>query len=141
MSSKNPVKKGKSGPSTKSGVVKRPVQELNPALYLHPSYGNFKKVAAALAERLKPLGLTISQLEKSVSHYVSHKYTFEVDKSLIRSLDDYQQAKVTWESFRDSFRAQKDAETIPSGALQALLFRPQDAIPEEEEEECEGESA
>jgi hypothetical protein len=101
----------------------------NPALFLSPHYGKFKRSAALIADVLKPLGLSISSLEKGLAQYVSKGYTFEVDRELLTLLQEYQEAKVAWESFRDTFRAQKDAETIPAGALAQLLGQAEPEVP------------
>ena len=77
--------------------------------------------AKQLSDDLHPLGMSITGLEKSVAHYMSQSYTFAVDKELLTKLEVYTSAKGAWESFRDSFRAKKDAETIPAGSLAKLL--------------------
>jgi len=92
-----------------------------PALMLSPLFGDFKRNAKVLSEKLAPLGITISAFQKALADYVARKCNFEVDKDLLSALQDYEKSKVAWESFRDSFRSAKDAQTIPTGALEALL--------------------
>jgi hypothetical protein len=53
---------------------------------------------------------------------MSQKYDFPVNKELLTKLSNYRERKALWESFRDSFRASKDAETVPTGALEQLLL-------------------
>lgn len=105
----------------KRGPVKPVVEEKIPSLCLHPSFGEFKRAAEKLSEGLKPLGLSIGALERALAYYMSEKQTFATDKNLLSLLDHYKDAKACWESFRDSFRASQDAQTIPSGALKKLL--------------------
>jgi len=104
-----------------SGSTKSTGQAVEPALFLSPQYAEFKISARKLSLRLEPLGLSISMLERAVASYLSRKYTFKVDHDLLRALHEYQEAKVGWETFRDVFRASKDATTIPSGGLAKLL--------------------
>jgi hypothetical protein len=112
--------------------------QVEPALFLSPAYAAFKYSARTLAEDLKPLGLSISMLERGLANYVAKKFTFKVNGTILAQLREYQGRKATWESFRDSFRATEDAATIPSGALEELLngdYAVEIHDPEEEEEE------
>lgn len=115
--------KGK-GPSNKGSDAKaseKPKTQVHPALFLSEHYARFKVAAAILAESLKPLGLSITQYLRAVDDYHRHKFTFSVDKTHADLVKEYSEAKVEWESFRDSFRAELDSQTIPSSTFKDVF--------------------
>jgi len=90
-------------------------------LKLSPKYLQWKLVANKLAADLEPYSLSISELGKAIAEYSAMNCQFEIDKRLVHSYMQYEEARIGWEHFRDSFRAQHDASSVPVGVAAKLL--------------------
>jgi hypothetical protein len=99
---------------------------LDPALYLSVEYGAFRRAISALTVKLEPLGLSISVVGKGIASYKAKTHKFPFDVELVRLYASYEEARLAWESFRDSFRPQTDAGKVPTGLASILLEEKKD---------------
>lgn len=93
----------------------------NLALFLSREYVSFKVYAHEFSVRLKPLGLSINQIGIGLANYKAKSYTFGLEEDIVSSYKEYLLRKTAWESFRDSFRVEREAATISTEDLKALM--------------------
>jgi len=113
--------------SRPSSIPKKEASQTNanlgfcPSLQLSVEYTQFKKAAFQLAEVLRPMGLSISSVQKSIICYKMRGRTFPIDSTLAGYYQAYLERRADWDSFRDSFRASRDAESVETG-LQGIVI-------------------
>jgi len=103
------AEKGKKGPN------------IPPYLKLSSEYFTWKKTARALSERLSVFDMSISELGKAIADYSARGATFKIDQTVLKEYDLYEKARTAWEHFRDSFRSESDAGSVPIGVAAKLL--------------------
>lgn len=91
----------------------KPVQAFCPSLKLSREFREFRLAANRLAEVLKPLDMSISSVCKSVAAYRATGKSFAIEKELGEAFNAFTEAKAKWDTWKDSFRASRDAEVLP----------------------------
>jgi hypothetical protein len=113
---------------TKTSGNKKKGPDFEPALLISSHYAGFKHAAKKLADLLAPLELSITQVGKAIAAYSEKKFNFDIRRDIVEAYSQYEVVRLNWEHFRDSFRASKDADTVPTG-LAAGILAPQQANP------------
>jgi len=97
----------------------------NLALRLSPQFALKCKLGSELKSLVLEAGFdSINQYKRALVEYRADLQlysSFSIDTTLIEKLRAFEGATKDWISFRDSFRAQKDARTIPSDFYESLL--------------------
>jgi hypothetical protein len=118
----NPPATGKNQ-DKKPKSVRQPQAASDPkdlSLFLSREYVDFKSNAHSFSERLKPLGLSITQVGNGLAMYKAKSHTFGLSNEIVASYAEYASKKEAWESFRDSFRVQRESATISAEDLKDL---------------------
>jgi hypothetical protein len=123
---KDKKSKGQGAQQKKSSVPKGP--DFDPALFISRKYSDFKIAANDLQSLASPINVSITMLGKSIAAYAEKKYTFELRGDIIQAYAKYEKARLEWEGFRDSFRASKDADKVPTGLVAGLLGQAQNPV-------------
>jgi hypothetical protein len=90
-------------------------------LKLSPKFLEWKRFSNKLSADLKDVSMTISELGKAIADYSAKGATFAFDKELVERYEHFERLRIGWESFRDSFRAEDDAASVPTGIASKLL--------------------
>jgi hypothetical protein len=119
VSSKKKQKPGSKN-QTKGGSSK-PGPKIPAYLKISPQYCEWKLAAHKLSEQLVVYDLSITELGKAIAEYSAMRASFPYEKEIVSAYAVYEKHYNKWIAFRDSFRAQYDASSVPTGLAAKLL--------------------